>query len=922
MLSPTSTTSQFEREIDTLPQSWQFTPVRDKKPYIDDWTNKDLDREFIIQEVINGNATGYGIRLGKPSGYVMAIDCDGQSAIDWSSEKFSELPTTVTWTSGRPARYQTLYQVPDAYHDRLKDKIIQIGKEDYIEFRYTGNQSVLPPSAHPSTDGYKWINSPFDTPVAELPQVIIDYLLELIESKPLEKIERKHCGSSVLLEGVPPIPLVNCLAKSNRKLLTGTGMGGRNNAGAKLARDLIGCANYLDTEGIAFEGDPRRIFDEFVEGCTPPLDSDDKNEPNTIWRSAEGDNPEPSCMAEGVQNIIKAWNKEHTPKEPRKTATDLAVGIGQTVRYFQTINKVAYADIMINGNRHTYAVRSKSFRLWLSGEYFEQTGKGINSQALQEALNTIEAIAIFRGEVHEVHLRTAEYDGKIYLDLGTLDWKAAEIDIHGWRIISEPPVRFWRPESLLPLPYPVEGGKLDELKEFINVNRSSWILLITFLLFCFCPNKTYPVLVISAHRGSGKTAAAQIIKSLIDPGKAPLIELMSDTLKLAVAAARRLLIIFDNVGHISADQSDDLCRMATGFGLSTRTLHTTDEETTIEVTRPQIITLIDILVTRDDLADRALMIGLEEITEDKRIPQSELNAKVEAARPRILGALLTALSQTLAQLPYTNPDKLPRMADYAKFAIASEKALGLKQGEFTQTFNASRELARQGVLDATPLGAAIQHFMEGRLIWKGTASDLLKELEHHTESSTYRSRFFPQAPNRLKAQLNRLTPDLRAVGIEVKDDREGKAGTKTIYIEKIVKVSSASPADAERTKEDPSGKDFTADDKADDKLTIPTGIDDNIDDKSGGKPFSSNGYTADDTPTRKADGSLLADDTAEGADDSKTKHRQPIVSHETHLYQQLDAVAGHADDTDGKKLTLSELDQLPEATEELLQGEW
>jgi hypothetical protein len=81
------------------------------------------------------------------------------------------------------------------------------------------------------------------------------------------------------------------------------------------------------------------------------------------------------------------------------------------------------------------------------------------------------------------------------------------------------------------------------------------------------------------------------------------------------------------------------------------------------------------------------MVQLGEISEQQRLPQAELNSKIEAARPRILGALLTALSQTLAALPDTKPDKLPRMADYALFAIASEKALGLNKGEFMSVFN-------------------------------------------------------------------------------------------------------------------------------------------------------------------------------------------------------------------------------------------
>ena len=102
--------------------------------------------------------------------------------------------------------------------------------------------------------------------------------------------------------------------------------------------------------------------------------------------------------------------------------------------------------------------------MWLAGEYFQTEGKGIGSRTIQDTLNTLEAIAIFQGETRSVHLRTAEHQGKIYIDLGTPDWQAIEIDSSVWRLVSEPPVRFWRPDSLLPLPDPVAGGNLVGLK--------------------------------------------------------------------------------------------------------------------------------------------------------------------------------------------------------------------------------------------------------------------------------------------------------------------------------------------------------------------------------------------------------------------------------------------------------------------------
>jgi hypothetical protein len=522
-------------------------------------------------------------------------------------------------------------------------------------------------------------------------------------------------------------------------------------------------------------------------------------------------------------------DENHSGKKPLKSVAERLLEIGRTATYFQTPDRVAYADIAISGNRHTYAVRSRAFRMWLAGEYFKSEGKGIGSMAMQDTLSTLEAIALYGQDsvTREVHLRIAQHEEKIYLDLGTVDWKAIEIDSLGWRAIVDPPVRFWRPDSLRPLPYPVTGGNLAELQDLLNVDGAGWTLIITFLLFCFCPSKTYPVLVLSAHRGSGKTVAAEMLKSLIDPGKAPLIKLQGDTHKLAVSASRRLLMVYDNVGHISADQSDDLCRIATGFGYSTRTLFSTDEETTFEFARPQIVTAIDSLVTRDDLADRVLMVQLGEISEQQRLPQAELNTKIEAARPRILGALLTALSQTLAELPYTKPHKLPRMADYALFAIASEKALGLDDGKFMETFDTSREKAREVVIEASPLAEAIIKLVETTsLIWKGTASQLLKDLESHTDDATYRSRFFPKSSSSLSRQLNRLAPDLKAVGIQIAFTKEGDKWTRFICLERVLKIASVPSVSPEKKPKDSHSKDLITD-------SITDGITDGIENTDG-----------------------------------------------------------------------------------------
>ena len=123
------------------------------------------------------------------------------------------------------------------------------------------------------------------------------------------------------------------------------------------------------------------------------------------WRNAKGNTKgiDDYIAAKGVKALDKAYAKRSEiqpppPKEERQAGADRLLAIAKTATYFHTADKISYADIWIEGNRHTYPVRSKAFRLWLSGEYLDSTEKGIGSQTLQDTLSTLEAIAIFRGE--------------------------------------------------------------------------------------------------------------------------------------------------------------------------------------------------------------------------------------------------------------------------------------------------------------------------------------------------------------------------------------------------------------------------------------------------------------------------------------------------------------------------------------------
>ena len=115
-------------------------------------------------------------------------------------------------------------------------------------------------------------------------------------------------------------------------------------------------------------------------------------------------------------------------------------------------------------------MRSPAFRDWLTRRFWQAQRKAPSSQALTDALGVIDGQARFEGPEHPVSLRVAGQDGRLYLDLCDADWRVVEIDSEGWRLVSDPPVRFIRRCGMRPLPAPVENGSLEPLWTFLNVN--------------------------------------------------------------------------------------------------------------------------------------------------------------------------------------------------------------------------------------------------------------------------------------------------------------------------------------------------------------------------------------------------------------------------------------------------------------------
>jgi hypothetical protein len=485
------------------------------------------------------------------------------------------------------------------------------------------------------------------------------------------------------------------------------------------------------------------------------------------------------CRVTALDDAIAEENG--TPRRG-PTQADILIDLAQTVALFHTPDGSGFADLDINGHRETWPIRAKGFRRWLARRFFEETGGAPSSEALQSALNVIEAKAHFDAPERQVHIRVGGLNGRLYLDLGDETWRAVEIEASGWRVIDNPPVRFRRASGMKPMPIPVGGGSVATLRSFLNVQTDAdFVLVVAWALACLRNHGPYPVIVLSGEQGSAKSTFSAILRALLDPNTAPLRALPREDRDLFIAASNGHVLAFDNVSGLPAWISDTLCRLATGGGFAVRQLYSDQDEVLFDAARPVILNGIEDIVTRPDLADRAVFLTLEPIPEDRRRPEQELWAAFEAERPRILGVLLDAVAKGLAELPRTKLDKLPRMADFALWATACETALW-PQGTFWSAYCGNRDDAVEGVIDADPIAAAVRAVMTTRTEWTGTASELLGALAEMVGERVAKSKTWPDSPRALAGRLRRAATFLRKIGIDIGFEREGRARTRMIRI--------------------------------------------------------------------------------------------------------------------------------------------
>ncbi len=450
----------------------------------------------------------------------------------------------------------------------------------------------------------------------------------------------------------------------------------------------------------------------------------------------------------------------------------------------------AHARVPFNGHTETLRVKGREFRKWLIRGYLEKEGGKVPyGEALSSALGAVESKAGISGERQTLSNRIAVRKGDIYYDLGDDSWRAVKITATGWSIVADTPVpMFRRYVHQRPQLTPLGGGDPFLLARFVNIKDDmARLLLVVYAIACLVPDIPHPILMVHGPGGAAKTTLSRLLRLLVDPSALPVISFPREERELVQKLAHHWMAPFDNVSTLPDWVQDCLCRASTGEGFSKRELFSDDDDIIYSFRRCLLLNGINVAGTNSDLLRRAILLGLEEISEEDRRPEKQVLADFEEARPQILGGMFDTLSKAMAILPTVKLVGMPSMADFALWGAAISKALGKGEQAFLQAYAANLRQQNAEAIEGSLIAGVILAFMEGKEDWEGTASQLYSELKGKAEglNISVTDKQWPRNPNWLVASINRVVTNLRVEGLLVELERSARKRLIRLFWKKV-----------------------------------------------------------------------------------------------------------------------------------------
>ena len=459
---------------------------------------------------------------------------------------------------------------------------------------------------------------------------------------------------------------------------------------------------------------------------------------------------------------------------------------------FHDTAKDPYAAIMMDGHREVWAIDNGDFNIWLNSLYYSAEKRPAKKDSLSQAKEVLKAKAVFENtKAIPLDTRVMQSDNAFWYNLSNDNWSAVKITNEGWKTVDNPPILFRRFRHQNSQVHPSAEGDIKCILKYINLQENHTLFL-CWLVCCFVPNIPHAMPIFFGEKGAAKTTACTLLKKLIDPSALETLTIQRNPRSLAVNLQQHWFLPFDNVSRIDEETSDTLCRAITGGGIQQRKLFTDSDDYIFTFQKCLALNGINNVANRPDLLDRAILIELCRIKESNRRELTDLMADFEKDLPCILGGIFDTLSKAMRIYPTVKLDKLPRMADFARWGYAVGEALGGLGSEFLEQYHANQGKRNIEILNADIVATLAVAFMKDKPEWSGLISELYHQLSEM--ASRYginnKGKEFPPAPNVLSRRLNGLKSNLQEAGISFRTISKTNGTEIVLKNEKIPPVSS------------------------------------------------------------------------------------------------------------------------------------
>ena len=401
---------------------------------------------------------------------------------------------------------------------------------------------------------------------------------------------------------------------------------------------------------------------------------------------------------------------------------------------------------------------------------------------IRNAVAHLQALGMTKGRKVSAALRSVQLDdGSVVIDLGDDTGRVVHCTPGGWLVRDPrelpcgPPV-FRRSVGYFPLPEPVHGGSLDELWHILRISSGKARSLAGgWLVAAYLADVPRPGLWFTGPAGAGKSTMGGALARLTDglewlDGKMD----RKDERNNIIRAAKCFVPSFDNMTGVTADQSDWICQLVTGHRDMFRRMRTNFDDVSLAYRRTFVATGLSLPYgLQPDALDRIIEVPVGQLDSSQRLPDEVMRRELDAARPRLLGAVLDHLCMVLARLPRIPGSwpGMPRMASYARALAAHDDASGT---DYYGAFVDSAQQVRADKSDGDPVVQAMLSWMQPGGQWAGTATELFGYLSGHRTADG--SDWWPGNSRALSAYINKVHGLLVSAGFQVerspvKDDR-------------------------------------------------------------------------------------------------------------------------------------------------------